>query len=265
MRTALKPRWLALLVVMLLAASVMAKLGDWQLQRAREHGDSAQKAEQAAESGASVPIGEVLRPSQTFQREAINAKVSATGHWSGADQLLVPDRELDGEPGLWVLTPLITEDGTTVPVVRGWVADAAEATEPDSDTEVTVVGLVQPTEPSAVRDPGETSGLPEGQIDRVAAAQLAGLWPQPMVTGFVVMSSQTPQTDPALTLVPPPTSDGKLDWGNVSYAIQWWAFALIALLFWFRLVRDDHKGLLRRDLEEEDDDEDEAAPAVSHS
>ena len=260
LRTALKPRWLALLVVMLLAASVMAMLGEWQLDRAREHGESAQQAELAQQSSESVPIADVIRPSEMFQSEMINAKVSVTGHWSGADQLLVTERELDGRPGLWVLTPLIAEDGTTIPVVRGWVASAGEVTEPDSDTEITITGLVQPTEPPVVRQPGETSGLPAGQVDRVAVAELAALWPQPMITGFVVMDSQTPATGPALTQVPPPASDGKLDWGNLSYAIQWWAFALIALLFWFRLVRDDHRGLLRRNLDDEDD---EPAPVVT--
>jgi cytochrome oxidase assembly protein ShyY1 len=265
LRTALRPRWLALLVVMLLAASVMAKLGEWQLERAREHGESAEQAAQAQQSSASVPIGEVLRASETFQREDINVKVSATGHWSGADQLLVPGRELEGKTGLWVLTPLITNDGTTVPVVRGWVATAEDerAAEPDSATEVTVTGLVQPAEPPATRAPGETAGLPEGQIDRVAVAQLAALWPQPMTTGFVVMDTQTPATGLAPTPVPPPVSDGKLDWGNLSYAIQWWAFALIALLFWFRLVRDDHRGLLRRE-DEDEPDETELPTRVHH-
>lgn len=262
LRTALKPRWLALLVVMLLAASVMAKLGEWQLDRAREHGESAEQAEQALESGTAVPIGEVLRASEMFQHEAINAKVTATGHWSGEDQLLVADREQDGRTGFWVLTPLITDDATTVPVVRGWVASAQDpaAVAPDSDTEVTVVGLVQPAEPPASRSPGESSGLPAGQIDRVAVAQLAALWPQPMTTGFVVQATQTPAAEPAVTPVPPPTSETQLDWGNLSYAIQWWAFALIALLFWFRLVRDDHRGLLRRGLDEDDEDEDEETP-----
>ncbi|GAA3616645.1 SURF1 family protein [Kineosporia mesophila] len=264
LRTALKPRWLALLVVMLLAATLMAKLGEWQLDRAREHGESAQQAELAQKSSKTVPLESVLKPSQTFQRDAVNAKVTVSGHWSGENQLLSPDREQDGKTGLWVVTPLITGDGTTVPVVRGWVAgpDDAAAAAPDSDTEVTVVGLLQPSEPPSVRKPGETSGLPEGQIDRVAAAQLAALWPQPMITGFVVLDSQTPAAATPITPVPPPTSDGELDWGNVSYAIQWWAFAVIALLFWFRLVRDDHRGLLPSNDDEDDDEPlDEGTPS----
>lgn len=255
LRTALKPRWLALLVVMLIAASVMAKLGEWQFERARQSGESAEQAKIAQQSSTTVPIGDVISPSETFPKAANNVKVSVTGHYLGADQLLVADREQDGRTGFWVLTPLAQEDGSTVPVVRGWVASADDpaAAQPDSDTEVTVTGLLQPGEPPAARDPGETSGLPEGQIDRVAVAQLAAIWPQPMITGFVVLDSQTPATGPTPTQVPPPTSDGAVDWGNLSYAVQWWLFALIALFFWYRLVRDDHRGLLRRGRDDDDD------------
>ncbi|MBT0767910.1 SURF1 family protein [Kineosporia sp. J2-2] len=261
LRTALKPRWLALLVVMLLAASAMAKLGEWQLERARSHGESAEQAEQAQRSSTTTPLAEVIRASETFPKTALNKKITATGHWDAENQLLVADRELDGRSGLWVLTPLITADGTTVPVVRGWVPSAgdAAAAAPSDDTEVTVTGLLEPGEAPASRAPGETSGLPDGQIDRVAVAQLAALWPQPMITGFVVLDGESPASQNAPAQVPPPTSDGALDWGNLSYAIQWWAFAVIALLFWFRLVRDDHRGLLRRHDEDEDDADGEDA------
>jgi hypothetical protein len=45
--------------------------------------------------------------------------------------------------------------------------------------------------------------------------------------------------------VPPPEPGTGLAWRNLSYALQWWAFALFGLFFWWRLVRDDHHGRLR--------------------
>ena len=47
-RTARKPRWLVLLVLVLVLSSGMAWLGNWQLARAREHGDAARQAKVAA-------------------------------------------------------------------------------------------------------------------------------------------------------------------------------------------------------------------------
>jgi hypothetical protein len=35
-------------------------------------------------------------------------------------------------------------------------------------------------------------------------------------------------------------------WQNLSYALQWFVFAGFGLFMWWRLVRDDHRGTLRR-------------------
>ena len=56
------------------------------------------------------------------------------------DQLVVPERELDGQGGYWVVTPLEMSDGSIIPVVRGWTAesDAATAVAPTGKVVVTV-------------------------------------------------------------------------------------------------------------------------------
>ena len=249
LRTALRPRWLALLVVVLVASSAMALLGQWQLNRAREHRrQPAEQAEQARERAEPKPIASVLAPRQTFPRDGVNTRVVATGAWDPAHRLLVSGREPvagTGPTGFWVLVPLRLADGSAVPVVRGWVASPSDpaAAAPVGD-EVQVIGLLQPSEPPSQRAPGQASGLPADQVDRVAVAELVNRWPYPLITGFVVQQSQTPATGPTPTPVPPPTSDSGLDLQNLSYAVQWWVFAGLGLFFWWRLVRDDHRGHL---------------------
>lgn len=70
-------------------------------------------------------------------------QATATGRYG--KQLLVPDRDLDGRNGYYVLTLLRTDGGKALPVVRGWLpgsADAAKA--PAAPTgEVTVTGALQ--------------------------------------------------------------------------------------------------------------------------
>jgi cytochrome oxidase assembly protein ShyY1 len=187
----------------------------------------------------------VVTARQTFPKDAVNARVTATGTWDAGRRLLITDRELGGRKGFWVLVPLRLADGSALPVVRGWVASASDpAAAGPVGNAVTVIGLLQPSEPGLTRSPGTGTGLPADQLDRISAADLVNRWPYPLITGFLVEQEQTPATGVAPSLVPPPAVDGGLDLVNVSYAIQWWLFAVLGLLFWYRLVRDDHRGVL---------------------
>jgi cytochrome oxidase assembly protein ShyY1 len=262
LRTALRPRWVALLVVVLLAATGMAWLGQWQLDRAREHGRKpAERAARAEQTAAPRPIEQVIQARQTFPKDAVNARVSVTGRWDPTHRLLITGRKLNGHNGFWVLVPLRLADGSAVPVVQGWVASTtdpaaagpitasgstgtASSTTSSSAGTVEVIGLLQPSEPAEDLSPGSSSGLAADELDRIAASDLVNRWPYPLITGFVVEQKQTPAAGSAPSLVPPPTPDTSLDLVNVSYAIQWWLFALLGIFFWFRLVRDDHQGLL---------------------
>ena len=247
LRTALRPRWLGLLLVALVAASVMVLLGHWQLGRAREHGrEPVERQARAQVTAVPKPLGQVVQARQTFPRDAVNLRVTATGYWDYAHRLLVTDRRLNGRSGYWVLVPLKLADGSALPVVRGWVASPADpaaagtADPPGPAGEVRVVGLLQPTEAPLDHPPGESDRLPADQLARIAATDLVNRWPFPLITGFLVQQSQTPVTGPPLAPVPPPTPDGGLDLLNLFYAFQWWLFAGVTLFFWWRLVRDDH-------------------------
>ena len=228
--------------VVLALATGMSLLGRWQLDRARERGAEAA----ATREERTRPLADVLRARVTFPGEAAGARVVARGEWDGGRQLLVAGRELGGRTGFWVLTPLRLADGSGVGVVRGWVPTAADPAAAAPSGAVSVTGRLEPAEPPAQRAPGEGSGLPAGQLERVAATDLIAAWPYPLLTGYLLAESQTPPADaPAPAPVPPPAPETGLAWQNLSYAVQWWAFALFGLFFWWRLVRDDHAGRLR--------------------
>jgi cytochrome oxidase assembly protein ShyY1 len=158
------------------------------------------------------------------------------------------------------LTPLVLDDGSAVGVVRGWVRSADDpaaaapfaasfgSTLPGSGTEagtVVVRGVLRPGEAPVDRAPGEGTGLPDGQVPAVAPADLVQLWPHPLLTGYVIATSVEPTVDPAPAAVP--TLDAaETGWSlrNVSYALQWWVFAGFGLFMWWRLVRDDARGVL---------------------
>jgi len=248
LRTALRPRWLALLVLVLVAASAMARLGEWQLSRAREQGAAAQLTQAERPP---VPLADLLRARQTFIADAADRRITTSGDWDTDRQVLVGRRALDGVDGVWVLTPLRLADGSAVAVVRGWAAsDADPAAFPARlpTGTVAVQGVLRPGEPAAGRRPGEGSGLPAGQLDRVAITELVQRWPYPLLNGYVVLTSAQPAGQAPLPRAVPPRSgqdDAGLDWRNVSYALQWWLFAGFGLFMWWRIVRDDHRGVGR--------------------
>jgi cytochrome oxidase assembly protein ShyY1 len=128
-----------------------------------------------------------------------------------------------------------------VPVVRGWVATPDEAPAAPSGR-VRVDGYLQASE--ATDGTGHT--LPAGQVDSVSSAQLANRWGGPIYSGYVVLRDSDPAADPAVSVLPRPKIEGSgdLNFQSLSYAFQWWLFAVFAVFVWWRIVRDqrDHEN-----------------------
>lgn len=251
-RAAVRPRLLVLLVILLAAAAVCARLGAWQLDRAQFRGEQAERLlVQARESAEPATIGDVLAPQASFSSELVGRSVQARGTYE-AGQLLVEDRVLDGRAGYLVLTPLLVANaaGTAgwtgaapvLPVVRGWVADPSDAAAllPEPGAEVTVTGYLQVSE-GAGR--GDTAA---GRTDAVSSAQLVNSWGGPIYAGYLVLSDSEPPQPAGLALLGPPTlgssDSGNWNLQNLAYAAQWWIFGAFALFLWVRMVRDEAAG-----------------------
>ncbi|MFN8077785.1 MAG: SURF1 family protein [Kineosporiaceae bacterium] len=258
LRTAVRPRWLLLLAVVLAASAGMARLGEWQLNRARE---SSRSAEVTRLGEQPVPLTSVVVPRAALKAEAVNRPVTASGRWDAGRRVLLPGRELDGRRGLWVLTPLVLADGSAVPVVRGWVASPADAPIVDdtaSAAPVTVTGVLRVPEPRFDTLPGTDLGLPPDQLPRIDVTELVKRWPYPLVDAWVQAESQTPAAPAAIRPVPVEATSGGFAWRNLSYALQWWIFAACGLFLWWRLVRDDHQRRAAADPSDPDPDPKEA-------
>jgi cytochrome oxidase assembly protein ShyY1 len=232
---------LGLLVVLLAIAAVCARLGVWQLDRAQRD------AEPSVPSGPTepadveaAPLADVLAPQATFTGSADGRFVEARGRF-GADEVLVPGRELDGVEGVLVVTPFVVADtSATLAVVRGWAATPEEATQaPAPAGDVVVRGVLQVGEAA-----GDDAGLPPGQVAAVSPAQLVNRWGGPMYTGYLLLEDGS-DAGAGLRAVPPPEPPASWDLQNLAYALQWWLFGGFAVLLWARLVRDE----ARREVE----------------
>ncbi len=236
----------ALGFLVLLVVPAFFLLARWQLHRLDER-----RAENYAVSShadaAPVPVAEVMTagaapdsvgPAQEWR------EITATGRYETAGEQLVRRRPLDGANGFWVVTPLRLADGSVLLVNRGWIAAGADATSSPEvpaapSGEVTVTGRVrlsQSADPSA-------HDLPAGQVSDldVRAAAVEG----PVFPAYLeLVSSDPPESgDPAVRALPlPPLDDGP----HLSYAVQWIAFAVIAVGGFVLLVR----GEARRERDE---------------
>lgn len=243
LRSARKPRHLALLAVAVLIVVAFVQLGRWQLGVAED--EALRESLEKARSQAPVAVETVLTPHTDFPGEQSTRPVTATGEF-GADQVVVAGRRLEGETGYWVIAPLrVSGSGATLPVLRGFVR-SADAVPPVPQGTVTVTGgLAPPESPYAGAAPAQ------GQLGSIDTSVLVQRWPGELYNAFVFQESEAPTAPPetvaGLTRVPTPSGETGFKWRNAAYALQWWAFALFALYMWWRIVRDDEREELERE------------------
>jgi len=220
-------KWIALTLGGLVLIAAFGALSWWQWQRAQR--------DQVAPPV--VAASDVFPASGPMSADDYGARVRVTGRYDATHQVLVAH----GTSGYWIVTPLRpATGGPTVPIARGYVPHADDPAVADvTKGDVEVVGFAQPYE----GDPGGTSTLPAGQIERLTEAGLAA--PYDLTPGWVALESQTPAPAVAVTPVDPPVgrnASSSIRLQNASYAVQWLAFAGFVVFFWWRALRDDVRG-----------------------
>jgi cytochrome oxidase assembly protein ShyY1 len=236
-RTMLSPRWLAMHVLTLAVVAGMVWLGIWQY-------DSAQAARErdARQSAPAVPIEQLGRVGEPLAAQAVDRKAIVEGSWDGSRQLTVPGRVLDQTMGAYVVTPLMTSDGSIVLVVRGWVADGQPIPEPRG--RVTVTGTLRPYEDASAATLGPSASYGAGELPylgRMPVYNAMQLNPRVTYDGYLLLASQEPPGASGPRPVPldiAAPQSGVGTWQHFSYWAQWWVFAAAALAFWVVLVRN---------------------------
>lgn len=224
-------RWSAtwFMTALTIAAVVLfINLGRWQWQRAAQKNaldanfSAGTRAVTLLESGSSAML-------------ARYAQVRLQGRYDGAHQFLLDNISHDGQPGYEVLTPLLMADGRSMIVNRGWVPMTA------SRAQLPPIAL-NSTAPLAVT--GRLDALPVVGISlgHIAPA-VSGPWPRltsfPTMTDLSVALGRTLETRQLLLDADQPLGYLR-DWHpsgmaadrHLSYAIQWWLFAALALVLY---------------------------------
>jgi cytochrome oxidase assembly protein ShyY1 len=221
-------RWIGFTAVVVAAIVAFGLLSSWQWSRAEDRRAERTALESAAEA---APRD---WPSAVEEARSGTDWVPAqvTGIYEPDAQVLVRKRPYNSRNGFWVMTVLETPD-SRVWVNRGWIPAGADAlSTPDIPTppagSVTVDGLLR-TPPAS--DPGRNEGLPSGQVadaDPRAMPQ-AGALPDL----YLQRTSSDPADPDVIPVELPEIDDGR----NISYAVQWALFALVAIGGWYFFLR----------------------------
>jgi len=213
------------LLVALAVAALCARLGVWQLDRLR------QRRERNAVTRAALGLPQLEATGALTLDSARGRRLHARGVYDYAGERLWRPRAYEGVPGVALITPVKLADGSAVLVDRGWAPspdayhiDQRAYREPDT-ADVVGIGMA----------------APRGRGD-VDPAKLRDSLPYPLLP--FILQQLPPST--ALHRPPPPRlvrwplpdlGDGP----HLSYAIQWFSFAVIIVVGSVALARKQRR------------------------
>ena len=227
-------RGVIVLLAALAGALITARLGFWQLDRV------AQKTalHQALLARAALPPldGAALARSAEGALEQQHRRVQLEGRWLAEHSIYLDNRQMNGRPGFFLVTPLLLAPGDAVLVQRGWLPRDARQRD-------RLAAVVTPT--GVVRIEGRialglarlyefepaASGVIRQNLAVADYARETGLALRPLAVVQLAGDHDGLQRQEM-----PPVADVSK---NQGYAAQWFALsALITGLYvWFRILR----------------------------
>ncbi len=221
----------------LAVALITARLGWWQLSRAAEKVALNAAIERQADRPA-LQRAEDLPGDAAAAQALYHRGVVLRGRWSPAHTVYLDNRQMNGKPGFFVVTPLRLADGRAVLVQRGWQPrDFLDRTRlaavPTPDAEVVVRGVLAPPPARLFEFDGTASGPIRQNVDVASFAAETGLTLLPL---SVLQSEPAQPADALRRDWPSPLAGVDRHHG---YAFQWFGLsALIVVLYvWFQFIQ----------------------------
>jgi cytochrome oxidase assembly protein ShyY1 len=236
-RSLFRGRYLVGHLVVLVLAVLFILAGFWQLDRLHQVRRSNAVVRSRMQSEA-LPLERILQPNASQPGDASYHRVVVAGHYDPSHQALIQFRSYSGDPGEYLMTPIVTANGSAVLVNRGWiplsntpVSQARELDPPSGDVRVT--GILFPSERGGP-EPTDAGGgfirAPRINLPKLAPGFIEHLYP-----AYVQLTAQEPHQagDYPIVLPLPHLDDGP----HLSYAVQWFCYTAIGLIGWPILLR----------------------------
>jgi len=218
-------------------ALATARLGFWQLDRA------AQKTalhESLLARGA-LPALDAAQLARTPERaaEQQHRRVVLAGRWLASHSVYLDNRQMNGRPGFFVVTPLQIAPDDVVLVQRGWVPRDSRERERLAAVDtpagmVRIEGRIAPGLARLYEFDSAASGVIRQNLDLSAYARETGLALRPLAV--VQLDGAAAPADGLQRQWTPAVLDVSKHHG---YAAQWFALSTLitGLYVWFQLIR----------------------------
>lgn len=233
-RTARTPRWLVALAGLVAFIIGCWFLGQWQWNRTQD----ILSAERAA-AAEPIALSDIVGGDGSWDNAEIGRSVIVEGNFTD-DDVVLANREYQGESGTWIFTRFEMANGASVAVMRGWLPDGVSATSPAPEG----------TEISGVLHPDEAfyEGANAERIVTADSSAFSSEWDVPLIDGYVMLQDQDSTVLSGVSgtpvIVPPTVQVGDVPFPlqNFFYAIQWWIFAGFAVFIYLRWLYLDARG-----------------------
>jgi len=226
--------WMTLLVI--IGALMLCRLGIWQLDRLAQRRALNSSLNTRMAQPALTLAGAALDPDTLEYR-----RVEVRGVYDPAQEIVLRNRELDGTPGVHILTPLhLSGSDTAVLVDRGWIprdqADpATRSAFAAPPGEVLVIGIARRSQENVGGPQDPPLGPQRPRLDSWFHVNIDSIQQQ---TGYpllpIFIEQQPVPGDPAL---PRRVATADLGEGpHMGYAVQWFAFAIILVVGYIAFI-----------------------------
>ena len=224
-----QPRWISAFLVGVLIAIACVRLGFWQLDRLDERRERNAQIEARLEQPAR-PIASLRGEYHDDPEELAYRHAIAEGTYRSEDEFISVGRIYGDVKGALVATPLELSDGSVLIVVRGIVpGDSVGPPLVGYETPITPVviegRLSAGEEPSRITEPDPV----DGDLTSLSRLDLEFIdeWVEGDVLPFSILLDEQTPAGPGEQPTPIPNEE-LTEGSHLGYAVQWFAFAIIA-------------------------------------
>ena len=224
----IRPRWIALTVVLLFFIFLFFRLSNWQFDRYDQR-ILRNETTTAALSSAPKNIDSISQISDMQQWE----RVELNGTYLNDYSKLVRKQYLGNSLGFWILTPFEIGNGDIFLINRGWIPIGTSAAKNQDIPlapagKINLEGYLQPFNKSI----SQPKDLPLNQVNTIDYKY----FDFNISNDFYLQLSKSSPMDNQVAVIPlPELSNGP----HLSYAIQWILFALLLPIGWYVLLKNE--------------------------